>query len=68
MITQLHRTETGTVGASDVAHDVAISVTGNDCLFSEQEMQSGRRLRNLLLAGNAVAWIVIIFAVRALFF
>jgi hypothetical protein len=68
MITQLHRIETGTIGTSDVRHDVATSVNPDECLISEQERQSGRRLRTLLLIGNAIAWIVIIFAARALFF
>jgi hypothetical protein len=68
MITQLHSTSMGTVSTSDAEHDVATSVTTNDCRINEQENQSGRRLRNLLLAGNAVVWIVIILAVRAWLF
>jgi hypothetical protein len=68
MITQLHRPHTGTGGTSDVPHDTALNVVANDCHIVEQANQSGRRLRNLLLAGNVVAWIVIIFAARALFF
>ena len=68
MITQLHRTSVGTVSASDTSHDVATSVTADDCVISEQEKRSGRRLRNLLLVGNTVVWIVIILAVRAWLF
>lgn len=68
MITQLHRTTVGTVSAPDALHDVATSVTADDCPISDQEKQSGRRLRNLLLVGNAVAWIVIVLAVRAWLF
>jgi hypothetical protein len=64
MITQLHRPLTGTVSISDVPHDAA----ANNCHIVEQANQSGRRLRNLLLLGNAVAWIVIVFVARALFF
>ena len=63
MITQLHRTLTGTVSISDVPHDAA----ANSCHIVEQANQSGRRLRNLLL-GNAVAWIVIVLVARAVFF
>ena len=68
MITQLHRTAIGTVSTSDAPHDVATSLTVDDCVISEQEKQSGRRLRNLLLVGNAVAWIVIVLAARAWLF
>jgi hypothetical protein len=68
MITQLHRPDTGTVSTSEVPHDTAMNIAANDCAIIEQANQSGRRLRNLLLVGNAVAWIVIIFAARALFF
>ncbi len=68
MITQFHRTSAGTVSTSDAQHDVATSVTANDCLIGEQEKQPGRRLRNLLLVGNAVAWIVIVLAARAWLF
>jgi hypothetical protein len=64
MITHLHRPLTGTVRTSDAPHGAA----GNDCDIIEQANQSDRRLRNLLLFGNAVAWIVIIFVARALFF
>jgi hypothetical protein len=64
MITHLHRTLTGTVRTSEALHDA----TANGCHIIEQANQSGRRLRNLLLFGNAVAWIVIIFVARALFF
>jgi len=49
-------------------HDAAMTVVPDDCRFIEQANQSGRRLRNLFLVGNAVAWIVIIFAARALFY
>jgi hypothetical protein len=64
MIAHLHRTFTGAASTSDVPHDAA----ANDCHIIEQTTQSGRRLRNLLLVGNAVAWIVIIFVARALLF
>jgi len=65
MITQLYRPHTGTVGTSDLPHDAAAN---DNCHIIEQANQSGRRLRNLLLLGNAVAWIVVILAARALFF
>jgi hypothetical protein len=65
MITQLHRPHTGTINTSDVPHDAAAN---DNCRIIGQANQSGRRLRNLLLLGNAVAWIVIIFVARALFF
>jgi hypothetical protein len=68
MITQLHRTQTGTFTASDVPHDAIEDVAPDNRYVSEQEEQSGRPLRNLLLVGNAIAWIVIIFAARSLFF
>jgi hypothetical protein len=64
MVTHVHRTLTGTVSTSDVPHDAA--AIGHHIV--EQANHSGRRLRNLLLMGNAVAWIVIIFVARALFF
>jgi len=44
-----------------------MKVAPDDCLISADE-QSGRRLRNLLLIGNAVAWIVIIFVTRRFLF
>jgi hypothetical protein len=65
MITHLHDSLTGTVSTSDAPHDVAISVTAND---NVPPNQSDRRLRNLFLVGNIVAWIVIILAARALLF
>jgi hypothetical protein len=68
MITQLHGPYTGTVSTSDVPHDTAMDVAANDCDIIERANQSGRRLRNIFLVGNAVAWIVIIFAARALLF
>ena len=68
MITTLHRTPTGTADTSDVPHDVDMNAAANDCHIIEQANQSGRRLRNLFILGNVVAWIVIIFAARALFF
>jgi hypothetical protein len=68
MITQLHRPYTGTGSTSDVPHDAAMNVGADQCDIIEQVNQSGRRLRNLLLVGNALAWIVIILAARALFF
>lgn len=58
----------GTAAASDVSPDTAMGAAPDDCHISEQEKQSGRRLRNLFLVGNTVAWIVIIFAARTLFF
>jgi hypothetical protein len=68
MITHLHDGFTRTVSISDAPRDVAISVTANDNAIIAQPGQSGRRLRNLLLVGNAVAWIVIILVARALLF
>jgi hypothetical protein len=68
MIVHLHTRLSGTVGTSDGPHDVATSVTANDNSIDTQSNQSGRRLRNLFLVGNAVAWIVIILVARALFF
>jgi hypothetical protein len=64
VITHVHRTLTGAISTSDVPHDAA----ANDHHIIQQANQSGRRLRNLLLIGNAVAWIVIILVARALFF
>jgi len=68
MITHLHNSLTGTFSTSDAPHDVATSVAANDNAIDEQGNQSGRRLRNLVLVGNVVAWIVIILVARALFF
>ncbi len=68
MITHLHNSLTGTFSTSDAHHDVATSVAANDNAIDEQTNQSGRRLRNLFLIGNAVAWIVIILVARALLF
>lgn len=68
MITHLHNNLTGTVSTSDAPLDMATSVTANDNVIDEQPNQSGCRLRNLLLVGNAVAWIVIIIVTRALLF
>ena len=68
MITHLHNGLTGTVGASDLPRDLATSVAANDNAIDEQPNQSGRRLRNLFLVGNMVAWIVIILMARALLF
>jgi len=68
MITHLHDSLSRTVSISDAPHDVATSVTANDNAIIAQPDQSGRRLRNLLLVGNAVAWIVIILVARALLF
>ena len=68
MITQLHRPHTGTGSTSDVPLDTAMNAAANDYDIVEQANQSDRRLRKLLLVGNAVAWIVIIFAARALSF
>jgi hypothetical protein len=68
MMTQLHRARMGTVAASDLSPDTAMGAAPDDGHISEQEKRSGRRLRNLFLVGNAVAWIVIIFAARTLFF
>jgi hypothetical protein len=68
MITHSHNNVGGTASTSGAPHDVAIRVTANDNVIGAQPNQSSRRLRNLLLAGNAVAWIVIILAARALFF
>jgi hypothetical protein len=68
MITQLQTSETALVSRSVVPHSATMNAAPDDCRISEQEMQSGRRLRNLILAGNAVAWIVIVLVARALFF
>jgi len=67
MITQLHRSDTGTVSPSVVPDNGNVNVAPDDRLIKADE-QSGRRLRNLLLIGNVVAWIVIIFAARAFLF
>ena len=67
MITRVHNSLTGTVSTSNVPHDVAVGVVANDNAIIEQPNRSGRQLRNLLLVGNAVAWIVIILVTRALF-
>ena len=66
MITHLHNSPTGTVGASDVP--AATSVAANDNAIDEQANQSGRKLRNLFLFGNMAVWIVIILVARALLF
>jgi hypothetical protein len=47
-------------------HDAAMTVVPDDYRIIEQEQQSGRRLRNIFLVGNAIAWMMIIFAARAL--
>ncbi|MDR3483743.1 MAG: hypothetical protein P4M05_02405 [Bradyrhizobium sp.] len=39
-----------------------------DCSALEQHDPSGRRLRNRLIAANAIAWIAIIALIRLLFF
>jgi hypothetical protein len=39
-----------------------------DCPMIEHDKSSGRRLRTLILVGNAVAWILIIVMIRAIFF
>lgn len=67
MITQLHRADTGTASPSAVPDNDNMKVAPDDCRINADD-QSGRRLRNLLLIGNAVAWIVIIIAARAFLF
>ena len=67
MITQLHRADPGTVSSSIVPDNDNMKVAPDDGLISADE-QSGRRLRNLLLIGNAVIWIVIILAARRFLF
>jgi len=39
-----------------------------DCSVLEQHDPSGRRLRNRLIAANAIAWIAIIALIRLIFF
>ena len=68
MITHLHNSLTPAVSISDSPHDAAISAGANDNVIIDQPKQSGRGLRNFLLVGNAVAWIVIILVARALLF
>ena len=67
MITQLHRSNTGTISPSAVPDNDNMNVAPDDRLIKANE-QSGHRLRNLLLIGNIVAWIVIIFAALAFLF
>ena len=64
MITPLQQSDTELVRVTDAAMNVA----PDDCRIIEQDRRSGRRLRNLILVGNAIAWIVIIFVARALLF
>jgi hypothetical protein len=68
MNTQLQRLEPGTVSSSDLPQGESNFAVRDDCRISEQEERSGRRLRNLILAANAIAWIVIIVVARAIFF
>ncbi len=39
-----------------------------DCRLLQQQDPSGRRLRNRVIAANAIAWIVIVVLVRLIFF
>jgi len=39
-----------------------------DCSALERLDASGRRLRNRLIAGNAIAWVAIIALIRLVFF
>ena len=39
-----------------------------DCRLLQQQDPSGRRLRNRVIAANAIAWIVIVVLIRLIFF
>lgn len=68
MTTLLHEKDAGTPESSETPNGLSTLVDANDCRKSEQVEQSGHRLRNLILVGNAVAWIVIIILTRVIFF
>jgi hypothetical protein len=61
-------TKTGGATISRSARAEPSAIAGEDAYPSEPAGPSGRKLRNRLIVANAIAWIVIIFLIRLVFF
>ncbi len=72
MIAKLQKIETTAADQSFVSEDFSretpMIAEHADCSVLEQHDPSGRKLRNRLIAANAIAWIAIIALIRLLFF
>jgi hypothetical protein len=72
MIAKLQKIETAAAREScaseNFSRETPMIAEDADRSVVEQHDASGRRLRNRLMAANAVAWIVIIVLIRLVFF